>query len=61
MNISLKPYSKLVKNHPFRVNPRVKENDEKEINCMFLVGMVFYVDEYELTSPIGIQRKSENQ
>jgi hypothetical protein len=57
MKIELKPYAKLVKHRPYRLNPRFKEKVKKEIDRMLAAGLIFLVDEDEWISLIIIKSK----
>lgn len=57
MKIILKLDAKLVKHHPYRLNPRVKEKVKKDIDKVLESELIFLVDEAELVSLIVIQNK----
>ena len=57
MKIPLKPYAKLVKQRPYRLNPRYKEKVKAELDLMLDAGIIELVEESEWINPIVIQDK----
>ena len=57
MKIPLKPDANLVKQKPYRMNPRYKEKVKEELDCMLDAGIIEPVEESEWISPIVIQDK----
>ena len=54
MKIPLKPYANLVKQQPYRLNPRYKEKVKEELDHMLDAGIIEPVEESESISPIVI-------
>jgi hypothetical protein len=61
MKIELKPRSKPIRYRTYRLNPRVKEKVNKEIDKMFEAGLIFAIEEAEWVSLIVIQRKKDTE
>ena len=57
MRIPLKEGAKLVKQCPYRLNPRYKEKVKKELDKMFAAGIIEVVEESEWISHMVIQDK----
>jgi len=55
MKIELNHDTNPFKQRPYRLNPRLKEKVNKEIDRMLVVGLIFPMDEDEWISPIIIQ------
>jgi hypothetical protein len=47
MRIPLKEGTKLVKQHPYRLNPKYKEKVRKELDKMLAAGIIELVEESE--------------
>ena len=54
MKVSLKPYAKLVKQRPYRLNPRYKEKVKDDLDRMLDAGIIEPIEESEWISPILI-------
>jgi hypothetical protein len=54
MKIELKPNSRPVKHKPYRINPRIKEKVQKEVDKIIVVGIIFPIEEAQWISPILI-------
>jgi len=54
MKIPLKEGAKPVKQRPYRLNPRYKENVKQELDKMLTVGIIKLVDESEWVSPMVV-------
>ena len=50
---------KLVKQRPYRLNPRYKEKVKQELDKMIIVGIIEPVEESEWVSPMVVQDKKE--
>jgi len=59
MNIMLKPNKKLVKQRPYRLNPKYKEKVHVELDKMLVVGIIEPVEESDWVSPMGVQEKKQ--
>lgn len=57
MKIPLKVDSDLIKQWPYRLNPKYKEKVKEKINKMLQVGIIEPLKESERISPIMIQEK----
>ena len=57
MKIPLKEDAKLVKQCPYRLNPRYKERVKDEIDKMLAAGIIEPVEESEWVSPMVVQEK----
>jgi len=51
MNIPLKPNAKLVKQRPYRLNPRYKENIKAELDRMLDADIIEPIEESKWISP----------
>jgi len=57
MKIPLKPNSKPMGHHPYRLNPRYKEKVQLEIAKLLEAGIIESVEESEWISPMVVQDK----
>jgi len=57
MKITLKSDAKLVKQRPYRLNPKYKEKVHLELDKMLGAGIVKPVDESDWVSPMVVQEK----
>ena len=57
MKIEFKPNSRHVKHKPYRLNPRIKEKVNKEVDKMLAAGHIFPSEEAKWISPIVIHSK----
>ena len=57
MRIPLKEGLKLVKQLPYRLNPKYKEKVRKELDNMLAAGVIEHVEESEWVSPMVVQDK----
>ena len=57
IKIPLKPDAKLVKQRPYRLNPKYKEKVRMEVDKMLAVGIIEPVAESEWVSPMVVQEK----
>ena len=57
MRIPLKEGAKLVKQRPYRLNPKYKEKVRKELYKMLTAGIIEPVEESEWVSPMVVQDK----
>ena len=55
IKIPLKPDAKLVKQHPYRLNPKYKEKVRMEVDKMLAAGIIEPVEESEWVSPMVVQ------
>jgi len=61
MRIPLKPYTKSVRQGPYRLNPRYKEKVCLEIEKMLDAGIIEPVEESEWISPMVVQDKKTRE
>jgi hypothetical protein len=61
MRIPLKPYTILVKQRPYRLNPKYKEKVKIELDKMLEVGIIELVEESEWISPMVVQHKKTRE
>lgn len=54
MKITLKPYAKLVKQRPYRLNPKYKEKVCLELDKMLAAGITEPVEESDWLSPMVV-------
>ena len=57
MIIPMKEGVKVVKQHPYRLNPRYKEKVRHELDKMITTGIIEPVEESEWVSPMVVQDK----
>jgi hypothetical protein len=57
MKIPLKPYAKLVRQRPYRLNPKYKEKVKAELDRMIEDGIIEPIAEYEWIIPMVVQYK----
>jgi hypothetical protein len=57
MIINLNYNSKHIKRMPYQLNLRVKERVKEEINKMFVINLIFPVEELDYINPIVIRYK----
>ena len=57
IKIPLKPDAKLVKQRPYRMNPKYKEKVRMELDKMLTAGIIELVEESEWVSPMVVQEK----
>ena len=57
MRIPLKEDARLVKQHPYRLNPRYKDKVKDEIDKMIAASIIEPVEESEWVSPMVVQEK----
>ena len=57
MHITLKLNVKLVKQHPYRLNPKYKEKVREEINKILIVGIIELVKDSKFVSTMVVQEK----
>ena len=60
MKIDLHLQAKLVKHHPYKLNPKIKQKVKKELNHMLVVALIFHVKESKWISPIVIKNDLYN-
>jgi hypothetical protein len=58
MKIPMKPNTKLVRQRPYRLNPKYKEKVKVELDKMLDVGIIEPVDESKWINPIVVQDKN---
>jgi hypothetical protein len=58
MNIPLKPYARLVKKRPYRLNPKYKKKVNIELDKMLEAGIIEPVEELEWIIPMVVQDKN---
>jgi hypothetical protein len=54
MNIPLKPDARLVKQRPYRLNPKYKEKVKIELDTMLEAGIIEIVEESEWIRPMVV-------
>ena len=59
MRISLKPNMKLVKERPYRFNPKYKEKVCNKLDKMLAAGIIEPVEESDWVSPMVLQEKKQ--
>ena len=59
MNITPKPYAKLVNHGPYRLNSKYKEKVNLELDKMITTMIIELVNESELVSPMVVQEKKK--
>ena len=61
MRIPLKEDARLVKQRPYRLNPRYKEKVKDEIDKMLAAGIIEPVEESEWVSPMVVQKRKQKE
>jgi hypothetical protein len=61
MRIPLKPCAKLVKQRPYRLNPKYKEKVKIELDIMLEVGIIEPIEELEWIIPMVVQDKNTGE
>jgi hypothetical protein len=61
MRIPLKPYARIVKQRPYRLNPKYKEKVKIELDRMLEVGIIELVEVSEWISPMVVQDKKTGE
>jgi hypothetical protein len=61
MKIPLKPYSRPVKQRPYRLNPRYKEKVKIELDRMLEARIIDLVEESKWISPMVVQDKKTGE
>jgi len=59
MKITLKPDAKPIKQRPYRLNPKYKENVHLELDKMLEVGIIELVEQSDWVSLMVVQEKKQ--
>jgi len=57
MKINLKPDAELVKQCPYRLNPKYKEKVREQLDKMLGTGIIEPIEEFKWVSPMVVQEK----
>ena len=61
MKITLKPDVKLVKQWPYRLNPKYKAKVHEELDKMLVTRIIEPVEESDWVSPMAVQEKNRRE
>lgn len=61
MKITLKPNEKLVKQHPYQLNPKFKEKVHEQLDKMIATGIIEPVEESNWVISMMVQERKKNR